>query len=125
MKGVARVFITGILLVLSLVILMFIAKKQDVSIRNVQLSVNSQPFVVKNLPLKENIIGTYDVKMELKLSSWGSKELQIIPDDELLAIKVNGQDISLAGYSRKQLRDYGRGITIKIDELNAEGPNVL
>jgi hypothetical protein len=125
MKGVTRVFITGLLLALSLVILMFIAKKQDVSISNVQLSVNSQPFVAKNLPLKENIIGTYDVKMELKLSSWGSKELQIIPDDELLAIKVNGQDISLAGYSKKQLRDYGRGITIKIDELNADGPNLL
>src|SRR5690606_17025502 len=104
MNGAVKAVITALLLIFSLVILMFVAAKQDISIDNIQLSVNSTPFIPKTLPLKENLIGQYTVKMELKLSNWGSKELQIIPDDELLALKVNGQKISLAGYSRAQLR---------------------
>lgn len=125
MNGAVKAVISTLLLVFSLVILMFVAAKQDISIDNVQLSVNSSPFIPKTLPLKEDLIGQYTVKMELTLSSWGSKELQIIPDDELLALKVNGQEVSLAGYSRSQLRDYGRGITIKLDQLKNEEANQL
>src|SRR5690554_6609524 len=125
MNGAVKAVISTLLLVFSLVILMFVAAKQDISIDNVQLSVNSSPFIPKTLPLKEDLIGQYTVKMELTLSSWGSKELQIIPDDELLALKVNGQEVSLAGYSRSQLRDYGRGITIKLHQLKNEEANQL
>lgn len=117
MKTVKKFLWTMLLSIFSLFLLMQLAVQQDISITDIELTVNNQTRKVSSLPIKDNIIGTYRVEMNVSLNSWSPKTMRIIPDDELLSVSVNGQSVSLNNYSRSELRDYARGIKIELDQL--------
>lgn len=117
MKILKRFFVTMLLAIFSLFLLMQIAVQQNISITNIELTVNDQSRKIESLPIKQNIEGIYRVKMNLRLGSWAPKTLRIIPDDELLSIMVNGQSISLNKFSKADLRNYAKGISIELPGL--------
>lgn len=117
MITVRKFLLTICLAIFSLFLLMQIALQQNMSITDIELTVNDQTRQIKALPLKQNIIGNYRVTMNVRMAKWASKTMRIIPDDELLSISVNGQPVSLADYSKSELRDYSKGIKIALYDL--------
>lgn len=124
-RGPYRILLSIALLLLSLWGLMSIAALQDPIISDVQLSINEREFTPARLPLRQNISGAYRVTMSFNPRNQSSYAVQIIPDDELLALSVNGEPVSLAAYSRNQLRDYNRGIILTLQDLRSNEDNLL
>lgn len=123
MKTFKKFMLTLLLSIGSLFLLMQIALQQDISISDIELTVDNQTRNVARLPIKENIVGTYRVAMNVQLERWAPKTMRILPDDELLSIIVNGQSVPLNGYSKAELRDYARGIKIELPDLKHHEEN--
>lgn len=118
-------WITFALVLLSLFVLMQIATLRDITLENARLSINGGASEVISLPLKRDIIGEYSVEVSILPAVLASRSVQIIPDDQLLSVSLNGEAISLQEFSPQQLRDYTRGIALKLPQLKTGQENTL
>jgi hypothetical protein len=120
-----RFLITVMMLIASLWSLMQIAVLDDTRLDNIELSVNEQAYVPVKLPVKQNIIGEYRVRLTLNPRSDSARHLRVTPDDELISLSVNGQNISLANYTKTELRDYRNGFTLTLENLTSQSDNLV
>ena len=86
---------------------------------SVQKSHQKRNLAVSRLPFKTNYIGSYVVNFNLLMDGVG--EINIVPDDEIINLSVDGKVISLEEFSRRELRDYERGFDIEINPSNLKG----
>lgn len=63
------------------------------------------------------------LKMDVYVYPFSPRVWQIIPDDYLRAITVNGQSVSLADIPESALRDYGRGFKLDFSDYFVKGNN--
>lgn len=59
------------------------------------------------------------VEVELRQGALATRRWQVVPDDELVALQIDGRDVSLAGYSRAQLTDWQQGFALDLAEYGA------
>lgn len=124
-KPWVRILLTSLLMIASLFLALKFSASQPAVISDTEISINNQPFAPITLPLKQNIIGNYQVRLALNPGTADYQKLQIIPDDQLLALTVNGNNISLSNYSLSDLRNYSKGIFITLTDLLPEQANVI
>lgn len=122
---IRRALVTCVLLLASLWTLMYWAGHQSPTISNVQLSTNNNNFSATQLPIRQNIDGAYRVQVSLNPRKHHTSTLQIIPDDELLSVTVNGAPVSLSSFSRSELRDYNKGIKLTLHNLDINENNLI
>lgn len=86
-----------------------------VGIKDAKLQVGNQPAEKTTLPVAQKFEEPFNVSF--KVSNLLEKEfdLRIIPDDCATALRVNGEEVSLAG--RTGLCDYGHGFILNHEEL--------
>jgi hypothetical protein len=125
MLNTHRILITALLLILSLWSLMQVARYLDPQLHQIELAIGQQNFQPTQLPIKQNILGQYRVKAVLNPGPRPTYWIHIIPDDELVALSINGAAVSLAAFDRAQLRDYTRGIRLELSNLNSNSDNQL
>jgi hypothetical protein len=113
------------LLFISLAGLMQVAKSQLISIENVQLATANGEFRLVELPLKRNLRGDFQVRLEIHQGSSSTSALRIIPDDRILAVRLNGVPVSLAGIPESDRHNYMRGFEIKLHGLIPNEINIL
>lgn len=77
------------------------------------------PLRVAGGPLELNIVASFSQTLPLA-TRW-----RIIPDDELLELRVNGKPVSLAGIPAEQLKDWSRGFAIDLGEQLRSGRNMI
>lgn len=109
----------------SLWCLMGVGNLGNVSISAVTLEYKSRSLPVSSLPLSRQLLGNYSVSVKLDSRGKESVALRVIPDDELHAVTLNGEAVSLQSFSRQQRRDYSKGLVLPLSGLNPEAPNTL
>ncbi|WP_041522024.1 hypothetical protein [Gilvimarinus agarilyticus] len=114
MATALRYGITCCLLLLSLALLVLANNSSRLAVQNLQLEQHNRTTDLATLPLQQNIIGRYWVSLELNPGNRAELALRVVPDDELLAVEVNGQSVSLQGISRQALRDYSKGVVLPL-----------
>lgn len=67
------------------------------------------------------------VRYRLTFSSFpGTPRLwQVIPDDDLRVVSVNGKSVSLAGFTPEQLQDWANGVRIDLGDYLQTGSNTM
>lgn len=118
-----RVALTLALLFASLWCLMSAANVGNLSISDVRLTYDNRDVPVADLPLSRSLIGRYAVQLSLDTHGKSALSLRVIPDDELHRVLVNGQAVSLQGFSRNQRRDYSKGLVLPLRDLRPDAVN--
>ncbi len=77
------------------------------------------PWTISRPQLDRHLVVRFDAT-PLTPNRW-----QIIPDDELVAVRLNGAEVSLSRISRKRLTDYERGFTLDLGGQVRWGSNEL
>lgn len=80
------------------------------------------------LPVSENSKGKhtrYLLEGTLKVGRLTPRDFVFIPDDRLMALHVNGQEIDLHQYDPRALGDYRRGETIHLGDYLHPGENAI
>ena len=121
-KVVIKYGITCVLLIVSMAGALMWTNIGDLQIHSLTLMHSGKTSQLASLPFKQDIIGHYRVSFSVNPGDRDSLDLRIIPDDELRRILVNGVPVSLEGFSGASLRDYNKGIRIRL-ELNANQDN--
>lgn len=65
----------------------------------------------------------YVLRGELVLDWFSPRVLDLVPDDKLLQLSVNGTAIDLSAYSEERLKDVNRGVTLDLSEFVHTGTN--
>lgn len=125
LRPMARGAITAVLILLSLVALMQVARWQSFTIVQTGLSAHGKPLESIDLPLKQGLQGTFRVRAELQLGSRASRIVRIIPDDRLLSMQLNGETVPLDSLPPAALSSAWLGFEIELDTLARNEVNVL
>lgn len=67
----------------------------------------------------------YVLRGELELSGFAPRVFDLVPDDKLLGVSINGTAIDLSAYSAERLQDVNRGITVDLGQWLHTGTNSL
>jgi hypothetical protein len=115
--------------IFTLVLLMWISQWKSTSISNVTfLSTTSSTTEEKRaitLPFSQNFVGRYTIGLNIDNVTSDAQKFRIIPDDEVVAIRVNGEAISIDHISHSDRRNYGTGFVVNIEKLKTEQTNTL
>lgn len=125
MKNVFRYLITTLVCLGSIVALMWTSTWQSISLQNAEVAYDNGSFQTIKLPFGQDHIGLYAIRVNIEGISTKEHSFRIYPDDEILALSVNGQVISLDGFSSDQRRNYGSGFVITIDQFTPNATNVI
>jgi hypothetical protein len=109
----------------TLLLLMWIAQWKSINISNVTFSSVNEEKRAITLPFTQNFIGRYTIGIDLENVLSDTQQFRIIPDDEVIAIRVNGKEISMDHISPSDRRNYESGFILNIDKLNPEQKNTL
>ncbi|WP_020208641.1 ArnT family glycosyltransferase [Gilvimarinus chinensis] len=120
-----RLALTLALLFASLWSLMSAANLGNLSISDIRLTYDNRDLPVADLPLSRALIGRYAVQLSLDTHGKSALSLRVIPDDELHRVLVNGQPVSLQGFSRSQRRDYSKGLVLPLRDLRPDAANIV
>jgi len=110
---------------LILMSLMWISTWKTLTLSKVEFSTQHKKHRTVTLPFSRNFIGSYTLTATIDNISGNSQEFRIIPDDEIVAIRVNGQDISLEHIPLSDRRNYGSGFLMMFDNLKANQANIF
>ncbi|UTF59152.1 hypothetical protein [Gilvimarinus sp. DA14] len=113
------------LLLASLWCLMSAANLGNLSLSQVSFTHHDRTLPVEELPLSRSLIGQYQVQFSLHSHGKSSLAVRVIPDDELHAVMLNGEPVSLHNFTRQQRRDYSKGLVLPLEGLDPHGPNSL
>ena len=125
MKNIKNYLITTGLLVVCLLVLAWVSTWGGIRIESTQAAFANHAFKPVKLPLSTDHIGNYRVKVTLTGIEQGEQQVRIYPDDEIHALSINGHNISLAGISREQRRNYSAGFVISLPHLMPGRANIL
>lgn len=67
--------------------------------------------------------GIYRLEGKVNLDWFAARRYQIIPDDRLIELKINGQSVDLSEIPAASLQDVSRGFHIQLDEFLHTGSN--
>jgi hypothetical protein len=67
--------------------------------------------------------GTYEMRGNLVVGRFSSKGVRIIPDDEIVALIVNGTDVNLASIPLQARKDYRMGFPLDLSSYLVTGSN--
>lgn len=112
-----------VLFILQLVFLygvLFFSSWNNVKIENPQFLGTDGSARNISLPFSEDYTGFYTIRISIDSPPTSSQEFRIIPDDELVGIRLNGQPIDISHISINERRDYGNGFKIMLNNLNAQ-----
>ena len=125
MNKTLRFFITSLVALVTVVALMWISTWQSISINKVELAKGGEAFTPAVLPLSLDLVGDYKVRVEIAGITSSHHSFRIYPDDEIRALSVNGEPISLDHLSSEQKRDYAAGFVIELEKLSTQMPNII
>jgi hypothetical protein len=125
MNHTLRFFITSLVALVTIVALMWISTWQSISINKVEIAKGSEAYTPTTLPLSLDYVGDYKVRIEIAGISAAQHSFRIYPDDEIHALSVNGEAISLEHLSSEQKRDYAAGFVIALEKLSPQTPNIF
>ena len=123
MKKLIVPFFNFILCVFVLLFLIWIATWKSVHISKIEFSSSANEHRSINLPFSGDFVGHYTVTANIENISSTTKNFRVIPDDELIAIRVNGENISLNNISINDRRNYSSGFLIELEKLKANETN--
>lgn len=69
--------------------------------------------------------GTYELSGTIIKKSLSGTRVQIIPDDEVVAILINGKPVNLSGIPESARRDYNNGFSYDLQEYLNDGENAI
>jgi hypothetical protein len=69
--------------------------------------------------------GVYSLEGEVKLDWFAARRYQIVPDDRLLELKVNGQVVDLSEVPSHSLQDVSQGFHIGLEDYLHTGSNTV
>jgi hypothetical protein len=69
--------------------------------------------------------GTYELNGTIKKGEFSSTKVQIIPDDEVVALFVNNQHVDISGIPESERRDYRNGFTFDLKNQLENGDNTV
>ena len=125
MKNTNRYLITTLLSISLLFVLMWICTWQSVSVQKAEIAFDGGAFEEIELPFGKDHIGHYTIKVTIDGINDENHGFRIYPDDEIHAITVNGNPISLDSISLEQRRNYGSGFIIELSQLIPNKQNVI
>lgn len=86
---------------------------------------NTTPATLPFSAPSPNDNGRYKISGIVQLGAFSPRSFRIIPDDELLAITVNGQVVDLHGIPDNARKDWNHGFSINLGEYLHGGDNTL
>lgn len=106
----------GCLLCFSL--LMWGDYSSNIAVENIRVYKSSEgrPIKVEEFPYQANYIGEYVIQFDLLVKN--RKSVNIIPDDRLISLSVNGKGVSLEGFGENELSDYDKGFVAYLKEAD-------
>lgn len=110
---------------LTLLLLMWISHWKTISISNITFSSTPEEHRPITLPFSEDFVGRYTISLNIDNATSNTQQFRIIPDDEVVAVKVNGEKISIDNIPLSDRRNYGSGFVLNIDSLKLEQTNLL
>lgn len=125
MKKYKSVFFCLVVSILTLSALMWVSRWNEISITNSSFSSAANEHRAISLPFSDNFIGTYKVSLEIDNNQTSSQQFHITPDDELIALSLNGESVSLEHISRDDRRNYGSGFFLTLGNLKTHQVNQL
>lgn len=125
MNDAYRYLTTIALSLAALILLMWISGWQTINVSKVEVSNDNAPFQAASLPLSQNHLGTYTVRVSINGITNTTHQFRIYPDDEIHKLSINGKEISLSQFSTDQRRNYGSGFVIGIDGLKINDINLI
>ena len=125
MTNVIRYLITATLCIGTLIALMWISTWQSISLQKTEISYNNGPYEEILLPFGQDHIGPYTIKITIEGITSAKHGFRIYPDDELHALTVNGNPVSLDSFSVEQRRNYASGLVIEIDKFVPNNTNII
>jgi hypothetical protein len=111
--------------ILTLLLLMWTSNWKTISINNIIFSSSPKEHRPITLPFSEDFIGHYTISLNIDNATSNTQQFRIIPDDEVIAVKVNGEKISIDNIPLSDRRNYGSGFVLNIDNLKPEQTNLL
>lgn len=111
--------------IFTLMMLMWISSWKSLSINNATFSSAREKAHPISLPFSRNFVGNYTIGIKVDNASGYTREFRIIPDDEIVAIRVNGEPVSIDHIPHSDRRNFGSGFVMDIDKLKTEETNSL
>lgn len=125
MRKTKYLFLCISVCIFTLISLMWVANWKSVNFSNATFSSASEKSHDINLPFSQNFVGHYTIGINVENVSDDTQEFHITPDDEIVAIRVNGEEISIDQLSSSDRRNYESGFTMEIGNLNTAKTNTL
>lgn len=125
MNNITRYLITTVLCIGTLIALMWISTWQSIHLQKTEISYNDGPFEDIQLPFGQDHIGPYTVRVSIDGITGKKHSFRIYPDDEIHALTVNGNPISLDSFSVEQRRNYSSGFVVEIDQFVPNDINII
>lgn len=125
MRTYYRYAITTILALAILIALMWLSTWQSINFQKTEISYNGSEFEPISLPFIRDHIGAYSIRISIDGIQSTAHSFRIYPDDEIHALLVNGEPISLEHLSVDDRRNYSAGFAIKIDKFLPHQTNTL
>ena len=69
--------------------------------------------------------GVYHIEGEVKLAWFAARRYQIVPDDRLLELKINGQVVDLSEIPSHNLQDVSQGFHVGLEDYLHTGSNTV
>ncbi len=115
-----------IFLLLSLITILVLAiKKSSLTYHDITLHSPSGVISAEQMPLykSSNETGIYVLKGAIEKGTYAGGNVQIIPDDEIISLQLNAQNISLDDIPESSRRDYKNGFIFNLGEKLTVGEN--
>lgn len=109
--------ITVALLVVSLALMLHFSASPAVGISNPQILTAGQWSTLDALPFSRDIVGKYVMRVAVNPGQSSTLQLQVIPDDRLVSLSVDGVAVDLSSYDPSDLSDWSSGVIISLDDL--------
>lgn len=110
---------------LTLLTLMWISHWKTININNIVFSSNPNEHRSITLPFSEDFVGQYTISLNIDNATSNAQKFRIFPDDEVVAIKINGEKVSIDNISLSDRRNYSSGFVLNINSLKPEQTNLL
>jgi hypothetical protein len=104
---------------------MWISTWKTITVSKAEFITSTSQARTITLPFAEDFVGRYTLTLNIENATGKSQEFRITPDDELMAIRINGENISLDGVSISDRRNYGSGFLMSFNNLKPNQTNVF
>src|SRR6187402_973735 len=95
MKKIIAFILQLSICILTLLFLMWISHWKTISVNNFTFSSNTEEHRPITLPFSEDFVGRYTISLNIDNVTNNAQQFRIIPDDEVVAVKVNGEKVSI------------------------------